>query len=70
MVNDTHGDLTYCRVYSGNLPKGSRILNPGNNKKENVSPIFEMHAKDRDALDSVGAGQIVRADRPEELLHR
>ena len=59
VVNDTHGDLTYCRVYSGNLPKGSRILNPGNNKKENVSRIFEMHAKDRDALDSVGAGQIV-----------
>jgi len=59
VVNDTHGDLTYCRVYSGVLPKGSRILNPGNNKKENVSRIFEMHAKDRDALEEVGAGQIV-----------
>ena len=59
VVNDTHGDLTYCRVYSGVLPKGSRILNPGNNKKENVSRIFEMHAKDREALEEVGAGQIV-----------
>ncbi len=59
VVNDTHGDLTYCRVYSGVLPKGSRVLNPGNNKKENVSRIFEMHAKDRTALDEVGAGQIV-----------
>ena len=35
------------------------MLNPGNNKKENVSRIYEMHAKDRDALDEVGAGQIV-----------
>ncbi|RPG16016.1 MAG: elongation factor G [Phycisphaera sp. TMED9] len=59
VVNDTHGDLTYVRVYSGVLAKGSRVLNPGNNKKENVSRIYEMHAKDRDALDEVGAGQIV-----------
>ena len=59
VVNDTHGDLTYLRIYSGVLKKGSRILNPGNNKKENVSRIFEMHAKDRDALDQAGAGQIV-----------
>ncbi len=59
VVNDTHGDLTYVRVYSGTLAKGSRVLNPGNNKKENVSRIYEMHAKDRDALDEVGAGQIV-----------
>ena len=59
VVNDTHGDLTYLRIYSGVLKKGSRILNPGNNKKENVSRIFEMHAKDREALDEAGAGQIV-----------
>ena len=59
VVNDTHGDLTYVRVYSGVLPRGSRVLNPSNNKKENVSRIFEMHAKDREALDQVGAGQIV-----------
>ena len=59
VVNDTHGDLTYARVYSGVLPRGSRVLNPGNGRKENVSRIFEMHAKDREALDQVGAGQIV-----------
>lgn len=59
VVSDTHGDLTYMRVYSGVLSKGTRILNPSNNKKENVSRIFEMHAKDRVPLDSVSAGQIV-----------
>ncbi|MDA1025464.1 MAG: elongation factor G [Planctomycetota bacterium] len=59
VVNDTHGDLTYVRVYSGKLTKGSRVLNPVNNKKENVSRIYEMHANDREALDEVGAGQIV-----------
>jgi elongation factor G len=59
VVNDSHGDLTYVRIYSGVLKRGSRILNPTHNRKENVSRIFEMHAKDRDALDEVGAGQIV-----------
>ncbi|MEO1583115.1 MAG: elongation factor G [Planctomycetota bacterium] len=59
VVNDTHGDLTYMRIYSGKLTKGSRVLNPGNGKKENISRIFEMHAKDREALEEVGAGNIV-----------
>ncbi len=59
VVSDTHGDLTYIRVYSGVLDKGSRVLNPVNNKRENVSRIFEMHAKDRESLDQVGAGRIV-----------
>ncbi|MGP1272534.1 MAG: elongation factor G [Phycisphaerales bacterium] len=59
VVSDTHGDLTYMRIYSGKLTKGSRVLNPGNGKKENISRIFEMHAKDRQALEEVGAGNIV-----------
>tara|TARA_B100001059_G_scaffold202531_1_gene210560 strand:+ start:13210 stop:15324 length:2115 start_codon:yes stop_codon:yes gene_type:complete len=59
VVSDTHGDLTYCRVYSGTLKQGSRVLNPVNRKKEIVSRIYEMHAKDREALDEVAAGQIV-----------
>ena len=59
VVSDSHGDLTYVRVYSGRLEKGSRVLNPGNGRKENVSRIYEMHAKDREALDFAGAGLIV-----------
>jgi elongation factor G len=59
VVSDTHGDLTYIRIYSGKLVKGTRTLNPGNNKREIASRIFEMHAKDRMALDEVGAGNIV-----------
>ena len=59
VVSDTHGDLTYVRVYSGKLKKGERVLNPSNNKREIVSRIFEMHAKDRQALDEADAGGIV-----------
>jgi len=59
VVSDTHGDLTYVRVYSGTLSKGTRLLNPGNNKKENASRIFEMHAQNRIPLEEVSAGNIV-----------
>ncbi len=59
VVSDIHGDLTYIRIYSGRLEKGSRVINPVNGKKENVSRIYEMHAREREALESVGAGNIV-----------
>lgn len=59
VVSDTHGDLTYARVYSGAITKGTRLLNPVNGKKENVSRIFEMHANTREPLDGVTAGNIV-----------
>src|SRR5690606_13910370 len=36
-----------------------RLLNPGNGKKENVSRIYEMHARDRIPQETVGAGNIV-----------
>ncbi|MEM6394436.1 MAG: elongation factor G [Planctomycetota bacterium] len=59
IVNDAHGDLTYVRVYSGKLEKGTRVLNSNNGKKEIVSRIFEMHSKDRLARDEALAGEIV-----------
>jgi elongation factor G len=59
VVADVAGTLTYLRVYSGTLTKGMRVLNPGNDRRENVSRLYEMHSKHRNALDSTGAGQIV-----------
>ncbi|HYF14913.1 MAG TPA: elongation factor G [Phycisphaerales bacterium] len=59
VVSDTHGDLTYIRVYSGRIAKGTRVVNPGNGKTENASRIFEMHAQNRIPLEEVTAGNIV-----------
>jgi len=59
VVNDSHGDLTYVRIYSGKLTKGTRVLNSNNGKKEIVSRIFEMHANDRIPRDEALAGEIV-----------
>jgi elongation factor G len=59
IVNDQHGDLTYVRVYSGRLEKGSRVLNSNRNKRENISRMFQMHAADRNPIDVAEAGDIV-----------
>src|SRR6185295_8547615 len=59
VVSDQHGDLTYTRVYSGTLAKGSRVLNSNNGRREVVSRIYEMHANQRIARDSCSAGDIV-----------
>lgn len=59
IVSDKHGDLTFIRVYSGKLDTGQRLYNPRINKKELVSRIYRMHAKNREQLDSASAGDIV-----------
>jgi len=59
VVSDAHGDLTYTRIYSGTLKKGSRVLNTNTGKKEVISRIYEMHAKERIARDEATAGDIV-----------
>ena len=59
IVSDAHGDLTYCRIYSGTLRSGQRVLNPNSGRRENVSRIYEMHAKERIALTEATVGGIV-----------
>ncbi len=68
VVSDIHGDLTYIRVYSGRLARGARVVNAGDRKKEIISRIFEMHAKDRVPLESVVAGQIVAVIGPKHSV--
>jgi elongation factor G len=59
VVSDTHGDLTYVRVYSGTLEKGTRVLNPVNNRREIAEPDLRDAREGPRELDSVGAGNIV-----------
>ncbi|MEM7807645.1 MAG: elongation factor G, partial [Planctomycetota bacterium] len=59
IVADKFGELTFVRVYSGTVGKGTRILNVNRDKKENLSRIFQMQADDRIALDQGEAGDII-----------
>jgi len=59
ITSDVHGDLNFLRIYQGTLKSGSRVLNTNRNKRENITRIFEMHARERKILDSASAGDIV-----------
>ncbi len=55
------GKLTFMRVYSGSLEKGSYVLNSTKDKKERISRLVEMRADQRIELDSVYAGDLAAA---------
>ena len=59
MTDPFVGRLTYMRVYSGKLDKGSYIYNSNIGKRERVSRILQMHANKREERDEVAAGDIV-----------
>ena len=55
------GKLTYFRVYSGFLKKGSYILNSSKDEKERVGRLLQMHANNREEIEEVGTGDIAAA---------
>ena len=61
IINDQHGDLHFLRVYSGTLEPGTRVLNSTQDKKEIVSRLWRMHAKQREKCDLALPGDIVAA---------
>ena len=52
------GTLTYFRVYSGTLKKGSYVLNVTTGVKERIARILRMHANEREEVDELFAGDI------------
>jgi elongation factor G len=61
MTDPYVGKLTYLRVYSGTLTKGSTILNSTKDRKERVGRILQMHANHREDKEAIFTGDIVAA---------
>ncbi len=59
IMDDRFGALTFIRIYSGKLEKGMTILNSYTGKTERIGRMVEMHANDRNELDSAQAGDIL-----------
>ena len=55
------GKLTFFRVYSGIVEKGSYILNSTKGKRERMGRILQMHANKREEIDVVYCGDIAAA---------
>jgi elongation factor G len=59
IMDDRFGALTFLRIYSGKLEKGTSVLNTFTGKTERIGRIVEMHADVRAELESAQAGDIV-----------
>lgn len=53
---DPYGRLTFLRVYSGILKKGSYVLNSTKDQKERISRLIVLKANDRIEVDEIRAG--------------
>ena len=59
IMSDPHvGRLTYFRVYSGRLEKGSQVVNTTSGARERIGRILQMHANHREDVDAVMTGDI------------
>lgn len=58
IMADPYGRLTFVRVYSGVLKKGSYVLNATKNKKERVSRLVVLRADDRLDVEELRAGDL------------
>jgi elongation factor G len=59
VINDIYGALTFVRVYSGVLVKGSSVLNTTRGKKEKIGRMVEMFAKEANPIEEARAGDII-----------
>ncbi|UXE62180.1 MAG: elongation factor G [Woronichinia naegeliana WA131] len=58
VMADPYGRLTFVRVYSGILKKGSYVLNSTKDKKERISRLIILKADDRIEVDELRAGDL------------
>jgi elongation factor G len=58
IMADPYGRLTFVRVYSGILKKGSYVLNSSKDKKERISRLIVLKADERIEVDELRAGDL------------
>jgi len=52
------GNLSFIRIYSGELKVGDKVFNAGKRKKEKISKLLKLHANKREEVDRIGVGDI------------
>jgi len=58
IMSDPYGRLTFMRVYSGILKKGSYILNSTKDQKERISRLIILKSNERIEVDELRAGDL------------
>jgi len=58
-ISEAHvGELSFCRMYAGEVQKNSTLYNPNRDKDEKIGQLFTLQGHKREAIDSVGPGDI------------
>ena len=60
-ISDPNGDLTFIRVYTGEMTQGERYYNGRTRRYERIGRLVRMHAAVREPIDIARAGDIVAA---------
>jgi len=59
IMDDPYGVLTFVRLYSGKISKGSTVLNSSRGKTERIGRMVLMHSNSREEISEAYAGDIV-----------
>lgn len=60
IMDDKHvGTLTFARIYSGLLNRGSEMLNSTKNKRDRIGRMLLMHSNNREEINEAFAGDII-----------
>ncbi|MDX1718418.1 MAG: elongation factor G, partial [Anderseniella sp.] len=59
IMDDPYGVLTFARIYSGKVTKGSTVLNSSRGKTERIGRMVLMHSNSREEISEAFAGDIV-----------
>jgi len=52
------GNLSFLRVYAGEVKVGDKVFNPLKRKKEKISKLLKLHANKREEVERISAGDI------------
>ncbi|MGZ6143978.1 MAG: elongation factor G, partial [Myxococcales bacterium] len=58
MADPFVGQLTYIRVYSGQVRTGQAVYNSAKSRRERIGRLLRMHANKREEIDEILAGDI------------
>ncbi len=59
ITDEQFGQLTYTRIYRGNLNKGDTVYNTRTKKKVRIGRMVRMNSNDRENIDQAHAGDII-----------
>lgn len=58
LEDGVYGQLTYIRVYQGQLTRGTTVLNVRNQRRLKIGRLVRMHANQMEDIDAIPAGHI------------